>query len=143
VGQEDEKMPNVTIDISRSRIASLLCCALEGGIGYWAQIKKYIEPPKDADLFAGLDDSWQGDVFRHIHYPMCEAGGGLVFQDATGEGFPNGKTVTLDYATILKGLEVMSKKEPKHFGDFLEENEDATTGDVFVQCCVFGEVVFG
>ncbi len=28
-------------------------------------------------------------------------------------------------------------------GDMLAENDDATTGDVFLQCALFGELVFG
>jgi hypothetical protein len=30
----------------------------------------------------------------------------------------------------------------KTFADFLKEDDDATTGDVFLQCCLFGEVQF-
>lgn len=90
----------------------------------------------------GFDGEKTVEVFRHIHYPMCEKGGGLILQDATGEGFPNGP-VTLDYAAVCKGLVVMSQKYPKHFSNFIQECEDAETGDVFVQCCVFGELVFG
>jgi len=38
---------------------------------------------------------------------------------------------------------VMAKKEPRHFADFLKEDYDETTGDVFLQCCLFGEVIYG
>jgi hypothetical protein len=30
-----------------------------------------------------------------------------------------------------------------HFGDMIGETGDATTGDVFLQCCLLGEVVYG
>jgi hypothetical protein len=32
---------------------------------------------------------------------------------------------------------------PRHFADVLNENDDAGTGDVFLQCCLFGEIIFG
>jgi hypothetical protein len=40
-------------------------------------------------------------------------------------------------------LALMAEKEPRHFGDFMGENDDATTSDVFLQLCLFGEVVYG
>jgi len=145
--KEGTKMPkvNVNVEISRKRMSHLLCAGMEGGIGYWARIVEYIEPPDNVNIFEGFEDDWLlgSEVFRHIHYPMCEAGGGVVFEDATGEDFPSEPRVTLDYAALLRGLQVMSEKEPRHFAHFMEENEDATTGDVFIQCCVFGEVIFG
>ena len=44
---------------------------------------------------------------------------------------------------IKRGLTVMAKKERKHFVDFLNEDYDETTADVFLQCCLFGEVIYG
>jgi hypothetical protein len=37
----------------------------------------------------------------------------------------------------------MSEKFPEHWADFINENDDAITGDIFVQCCVFGDTVYG
>lgn len=37
----------------------------------------------------------------------------------------------------------MPVKYPRHWADVLAENDDATTGDVFLQCCLFGECIFG
>jgi len=55
----------------------------------------------------------------------------------------NRKLYRLNLAGIKKGLTVMAKKEPRHFADFLKEDYDETTGDVFLQCCLFGEVIYG
>jgi hypothetical protein len=136
------------IEVSRQRIADLLCCGLEGGIGYWATIIEYVEPPKDANLFAGLEEAGvvSKEVFKHIHYPMCEAGGGIVLADAESpedNDQADFKPVLLDWSKLVEGLKVMSEKEARHFADFLAENEDATTGDVFVQCAVLGKTVYG
>lgn len=67
----------------------------------------------------------------------------IILQDASGEdGFPEGKN-TLDRDSLKEGLSLMAEKYPKHFSYFMDENEDANTGDIFLQLCVFGEVVFG
>ena len=50
---------------------------------------------------------------------------------------------TLNLAKIKKGLTVMAKKFPEHFGDFHSGNYDMNTGDVFLQCCLFGDVIYG
>ena len=49
----------------------------------------------------------------------------------------------LDLNAIKKGLQIMAEKYPRHMGDFLNENDDADTGDVFLQCCLFGEAIYG
>ena len=47
----------------------------------------------------------------------------------------------LDRDKIKAGLALLA--ETRHWDDFMCENEDGTTGDVFLQLCLFGEVVFG
>ena len=49
----------------------------------------------------------------------------------------------MTYASIHKGLQLMADKEGRHFADFMAESDDAVTADVFLQLCVFGEVIFG
>lgn len=44
---------------------------------------------------------------------------------------------------IRKGLEIMRDNYPRHFADLVEENDDLITGDVWLQCAVFGEVIYG
>jgi hypothetical protein len=44
---------------------------------------------------------------------------------------------------VTKGLEIMATKYARHFADLVSENDDADTHDVFLQCALFGEVVYG
>lgn len=37
----------------------------------------------------------------------------------------------------------MAEKWPRHFGNFISENEDAETGDVFIQLALLGDIVYG
>ncbi len=50
---------------------------------------------------------------------------------------------TLTLGKIKKGLTIMAKKYPKHFASILEENTDADTADVLLQCALFGELIYG
>lgn len=57
----------------------------------------------------------------------------------------NGKPVEyeLDRAAMVRGFDIMAEKYPQHFQDFINEDMDAITADVWLQCCVLGEVVYG
>ena len=44
---------------------------------------------------------------------------------------------------IKRGLTVMAKKQPHDFADILKGEYDNNTGDIFLQCCLFGEVIYG
>lgn len=129
---------NITIkkDIPLDSISSLLCSALEGGSNYWYEIDQFVKP----ETFTFLSD--EGDnpqIFKHIDYPLNK-GGAVIISVPEDE---DGKTYTLDLQSIEKGLKIMAKDYPNHFNDFLNNNDDACTGDVFLQCCLFEEVIFG
>lgn len=53
------------------------------------------------------------------------------------------QNLVLTLGKIKKGLRIFAKEHPSHFSDFLRENYDMTTGDMFLQCCLFGEVIYG
>jgi CBS domain-containing protein len=44
---------------------------------------------------------------------------------------------------IVVGLQTMADNYPNHWHDFINDNEDAATSDVFLQCCLYGEAIFG
>ena len=46
-------------------------------------------------------------------------------------------------AALLKGLQLMAKDYPQQWADFMDDNDDANTGDVFVQLCCFGKTIYG
>lgn len=49
----------------------------------------------------------------------------------------------LDGTKIQRGLELMARDYPHHWHDVVTQNQDAITGDVFLQLCLFGEVRYG
>lgn len=126
-------------EISLQSISDLLCCALEGGSNYWYLIEDKVKPK---ELTFRTDNEV---IFWHLDYPLNE-GGELIFSVKDEEDFEDFKSIVplnLNLYTIKEGLRVMQEKYPGHFSDFLDDNADSITGDVFLQCCLFGEVIFG
>ena len=127
-------MIEVKIPVSKTRLMHLLSEAFEGGSNYWYSIDKYIEP-SDIDFSIDPNDK---HVYKHLHYPLSE-GGALVISDKEGDGL---EEYVLDLPACIRGIQVMADKYPKCFSDWLQERDDATTGDVYLQCCLFGEIVY-
>jgi hypothetical protein len=127
--------PEITVTIER--ISDLLCSALEGGSNYWYKIRSFHKPAKLT--FRCIANSKQ--VFRHLDYPLNE--GGALMIESTEE--PDRPAVKLDLEAIQRGLLKMaeSKECAHHWRDFMAGTDDQNTGDVFLQLCLFGEVIYG
>ncbi len=118
-----------TTTITDERISDLLCGAFEGGSNYWYCIELQRKPE-------GAECTYVQD------YPL-QGGSLLISADgnpnpARGDGF-----WLLNREALESGLETMQEKYPRHWHDFVSEQDDAETADVYLQCCLFGEVVFG
>jgi uncharacterized protein with LGFP repeats len=108
----------------------LLCSAFEGGSNYWYRIEGY-EYPKGKTR--------QNFEYPHIEVPL--AGGVVKVKDMTdGE---KGKVYRLTKTALWRGWETMRDKYVHHYADAVSDGGDAITGDVYLQCCLFGEVIYG
>lgn len=124
----------VELTVTRERVSDLLTSAFEGGSDYWYCVAKKIAPTTWE--FTSEPTPTRGHYRQD--YPL-NPGGSLLICDIDDEE----KTqITLDWAALQRGLTVMQKKYPEHFADFLSENDDAITGDVFLQCCLYNEIIF-
>lgn len=122
------------VRLSLRDVSSLLCSALEGGSNYWYQIVEYVEPPKV------VFQTMPGRVFKHIDYPLNE-GGALVI-GSLEENKHDRPFARLDLAACARALELMAEKYPFHLADILKESADATTGDVFLQLALYGDIIY-
>ena len=107
--------------IKLSDIANLLDSASRGA-SYWADSKKL-----------GYDSYVKS---------ILEQEEDLEIQDFEDSENNKPKTYILNLKKIKRGLTVMAKKEPLHFADFIKGDFDQTTGDIFLQYCLFGEVIY-
>ena len=129
------------IDIDDERIKGLLCIAFEGGVGYWCRVRgyKFSKGLTIEDFRHG--GKMQGADYWHPCQLVPMAPGCAVICVEHNEEDP--KPLELTREKIEVGLQLMASKYPRHFTDFIDENDDATTGDVFLQCCLLGELVYG
>ena len=130
---------------SDERIRSLLCSAFEGGFAAsWALIEDYKFPEGIT-----LEDFQEGGRLTTTEYhpsyllipfhPGCS----IIISDETEAGEEDAKRGELNIETMKKGLQLMATKYPHHFADFVKENDDAITGDVFLQLCLFDDIIYG
>jgi len=146
---------DTTIEIRQkvklARIQDLLITALEGGSNYWYENADYEFP---AEYVEDINKLAQG-VFRGYWAPFyC---GCLTLQvKHEGDELPrwNGQSFekviagdgmewVIKQADLIRGLQTMADKYPRHMSDFMQENDDADTGDVFLQCVCFGKLIYG
>ncbi len=106
----------IAVEVSEEMIHDNLVSAIEGGSHYWAKIDAGEHKPGWANYFTAS----------------------FVKLDTRG-----GHKFTLSTAKLVTGLHVLASKYPHHFGDILCQRGDATTGDVLVQCALFGEIIYG
>lgn len=123
-------------------VADTLCSAFEGGSSYWASVTNKTEPDewKWEDM-SGIIES-KNSHWLH-EYPL-NPGGELEITDHEARPEMNERVkLCLHRAKVVVGLQVMAEKFPKHFADMVAETGDANTGDVLLQCCLFGDVIYG
>jgi hypothetical protein len=121
----------VKTEITAEQIAGILCTAFESGYTPWVKVESMVEPKRKVIL----GNSW--NEYTLYSYPVT--GGAAILSDTYGN---SRKRYRLDLKAIRKGLQIMANKYPRHFADFVSENEDGITGAVFLQCCVFGDVIY-
>jgi hypothetical protein len=156
------------IPVTDKMTSNLLCNAFEGGSNYWIDSVSYyfkgkhVSPAQARKLVKDLNifDSSMvtKDIEDHIFdssmvtkdiedpaylwLPLIEGGEVRVTVADEGDEF-SGKVFVLDMEHIKHGMVIMANDHAKHFDDFINENDDAITGDVLLQCCLFGKLIFG
>jgi hypothetical protein len=130
---------HIHLEITDDQIKGLLCCAFEGGSNYWATIAKYDTGPHTfADFREGGKFQLPGCYWHPAQLiPLVDGCAVVVKEPDSNEEY------RLDRAAIERGLLAMQAKVPRQFANLLNDNADADTGDAFLQCCLFGELVYG
>lgn len=134
----------IEVELTLDQIRNLLCSAFEGGSNYWYEIRgKGCAPPYELKDFNHGGKAQ--DLFNYWHWcqliPTTEGGWLEITVPEAGE--PYEAPHRLDLQALRKGAQVMAEKYPRHFANVISEDDDSETGDVFLQCCLYGEVVFG
>ncbi len=109
----------IEMDISNEILEDTLISGLEGGSNYWCS----------------FEGSSPGEGF---YYQKILGDGWVSLKD-----FNSLKRIKLNRAKVINGIQVMLKDYPHQFAKMIAEEGDAFTGDTFIQCCFFGEVIYG
>lgn len=118
-----EKLTNEVFD--DELIGNLLCAGCEGGINYWATVVGHNYKEVGAEYF---------------HEAPLKEGGYFELRDAEDE---DAEVKRIDRDAINKGIKIFATEYPHHCANALLENDDAETGDVFIQCIAFGKTIYG
>ena len=120
---------NATFKVSRQQVAAL--SRAFGSQVTWFRVVELIEPPPLR--FRSIEDL----TLRMVDYPLNEGGSlGIVSTE------PDSEVFRLDLKSIGRGLDELATKYPRHFADLVNENTDAITANVLLQCCLFGELIY-
>jgi hypothetical protein len=121
---------NATFKVSRQQVAGVLWRAF-GSEVTWFRVVEVIEPP--TLRFRSIEHL----ALRMVDYPLNEGCSlGIVSTEPASDVF------RLDLKSIRRGLEDLATKYPRHFADLVNEDNDAITADVLLQCCLFGELIY-
>ncbi len=129
-------------EINWERVGDVVTGALEGG-GSAEWIASF-HPARD-DLSVSLKraiDLHDGIWYYSGGSYWRDGGKALVTYDSGNTG---GERSQIDFGReqIELGLHRMAAGSPRHFNDFVEENDDAITSDIFMQYAILGEIVYG
>lgn len=128
---------------NHENLVNLLSVATYGN--EWPLVKTY-KSDRDAGLFNDCEcreDKWAKALMFGKGVVVCD----LYDDDAEdfdGYGeFPESAKHRITMDNVRKGLELMQEQYPRHYADLVEEDDDAITGDVWLQLAVFGDIIYG
>lgn len=147
---ESKSSGEVTVQqrIPMKRVMDLLCEGFESGSYGTFRIVGKVAPKGDPATWPNrMDDPARPDsvVYGHIDYPVNKGGSVTVevrYNDDLDEhGKP--RRYVLNLKAVTEGLQKFAEVEPGRFAEFMTENDDAITGDYFLQVALLGKVVYG
>lgn len=123
--------------VPMERIVNCLIGAFEGGSTYWLRQIEYVE--------GSANGEYENPRYSDEHYWNDGGRANLSYDNPEESEDEDGDQVTKEIGTseLTAGLSIMAVKHPRHFGDLIAENDDAITHDVFIQCVLMGDTVYG
>lgn len=133
--------------IAKKRVQDLLVGLFENNYSPWIRDIKSKNLAKDLTFTDFRKGGKMQDPKDYYHWsqivPVTDGCSLTLSVDDPDSDSGGEKDVVLDCESIRQGLQIMANKYRDHWEDFVYHNDDATTADVFGQCCVYGEVIYG
>ena len=109
------------------KMESLLTTAFEGGSNYWYVIKGVYKHPKY--------DSKELDLEQYATTAYCY----ILITDRFGDHKP----IKLTKNKLNKAMKILKDNFPKRYRNIKNDNFDIIDADAFLQCAVFGDIIYG
>lgn len=125
------------IEVTSQMIDNMLRSAIEGGSNYWIDYECQIE--------IKLDNIFLNEKIPDLYvwqYPLYNLGV-INFIENVYRGTEDEQVHELNYQSLIEGAKTMARKYPRQFNDWINEVGDEMTADLYLQCCLFGEIVYG
>lgn len=129
----------LTVEIPDTHMLNMLCnasyrdyTALDGELEKAYNWVKF-NPEAMADL--DMPECWEPQVFAYLRANSEHKV--LIIDEFSDDVYP------LTWDSMCKAMQLMAKDYTHHFNDLIQENDDATTADVFLQLSLFGDVIYG
>jgi len=133
-------------DVVKKDIQDLLTGLFENNYSPWLREIKSKQFANELNLTDFRQGGKMQDMKDYYHWsqliPVTEGCSLTLCVDDPNSDKGQEKDIVLDCESIRRGLQVMATKYREHWENFIYKNDDATTADVFGQCCVYGEVVY-
>ena len=113
--------------VSGQELSHLLVGAIEGGSNYWY-----------GDVRFDFPDRTSGEMYDDAFARCIDAGLDFNIHFDTEDGI-----FILNTSKVVSGCMSMARENSEHWSDFINDNHDAITADVWLQHCLFNEVVYG
>ncbi|WP_316196683.1 hypothetical protein [Bradyrhizobium sp. SZCCHNS3053] len=115
-----------SVSIDARKVADQIVTAIEGGSGYWMNsFKPEGEITTKVSPWYDDENIWSGEFKIRV--------------EVDGEDEP--KFLTPE--SIRNGLNWLAQKHAWRIDQIVNESGDAETADVFIQVCLFGDIVYG
>lgn len=124
----------------REHLTDLLSVATYGN--YWPVVRAY-KSDAEAGLFSDCDYYEDKLAVALLNGKGVVVYDQYVIEDAETEEEKAEGRHPITLADAERGLKLMQEQYPRDYADLMEEEDDAITGDVWLQLAVFGEVIYG
>ena len=130
----------VELNIDDGRLHDVFCNAMYSSRDLlvveeeWDKIEEHWNSPLNKDV----REAHPTPYIERKMWAYIEAGKSIAFYDEYQEQF-----CELSWHRVADGTAKMAKDYDWHFMNIITENDDAITADVWLQCVLLGEVVYG
>lgn len=134
----------IVLDIPAQKIADLMVTAIEGNYMTRAWCNGvFLIKPKSYEKSIDIKDTspWysKGGVYEKSFEICVEE----IIDESKHASGSNIKKHTVGSVQMAEAFRLMSEQYGWHFGNFMSDDYDTVTADVFLQLAALGEVIYG